>query len=339
VENIESNSDSNTTERRSLLAGGLGLALGGLGAAVLGPGQAAAAPHRPLAEGERYIAVPGGRVWINVVGRGRGTPVLLIPGGPGAASPYLESFATLADDRPVIFYDPLGSGESEHPDNVALWTMERSVAELVAVRKALGLDKVHLFGHSFGAWLIIEYLQRRPKGVVSGVLASGSGSAAEYNAGARRLRAQLPRDVQKTLDHYEALGDTTAPEYLAAVQVYYDRHFFRGPVMPDVLARSLASLSESPLYATMNGLNEMSVTGNLATWDRRSRLGVIREPMLLTRGRYDTFEVSCMNNLQARLPRTERAEFPNSGHLAMLEDERPYLAVLRKFLRRHDREC
>jgi proline iminopeptidase len=66
------------------------------------------------------IAVPGGNVWYRVTGDGPGTPLLLLHGGPGFPSQYLEPLAALGDERPVIFYDQLGCGRSDRPDDPGL---------------------------------------------------------------------------------------------------------------------------------------------------------------------------------------------------------------------------
>ncbi|TMC53707.1 MAG: alpha/beta fold hydrolase, partial [Chloroflexi bacterium] len=89
-----------------------------------------------------YVPVTGGRVWYQVVGRGDGVPLLLLHGGPGAPHDYLEPLAALAAERPVIFYDQLGCGQSDKPDDPSLWTLERFVAELGQLRRALGLERM-----------------------------------------------------------------------------------------------------------------------------------------------------------------------------------------------------
>ena len=57
----------------------------------------------------------------------------------------------------VVCYDQLGCGESDKPDDPALWALERYVREAETVRAAMGLGTVHLYGHSWGAWFGIEY--------------------------------------------------------------------------------------------------------------------------------------------------------------------------------------
>ena len=113
-------------------------------------------------QSEGYVEVPGGRVWYGSVGHG-GVPLLCLHGGPGFTHYYLEALQDLADRRRVIFYDQLGCGKSDRPGDASLWTVTRFVEELAVVREALGLDRLHLFGSSWGGMLAMQYvLDRRP---------------------------------------------------------------------------------------------------------------------------------------------------------------------------------
>ena len=127
----------------------------------------AAGCGRPgLRTGEGYVTVPGGRVWYNVVGSGPGTPLLLVHGGPGYPSHgQLQRLEKLGDERPVIFYDQLGCGRSDGPTDKTLWRTERFVDELASLRSALGLDRLHILGHSWGSMLTVEYTLTGPRGV------------------------------------------------------------------------------------------------------------------------------------------------------------------------------
>ena len=82
---------------------------------------------------EGRVDVPGGRVWYKIVGAGPGLPLVTVHGGPGATHDYLEPLEALAEDRPVVFYDQLGAGKSDAPDDVELWTNDRLVDELERV--------------------------------------------------------------------------------------------------------------------------------------------------------------------------------------------------------------
>src|SRR5437879_3781719 len=73
---------------------------------------------------EGFLDVPGGPIWYRVAGTGSGTPLLLLHGGPGARSCRLSALAALGDERPIVFYDQLGSGRSGRPTNPELWQIK-----------------------------------------------------------------------------------------------------------------------------------------------------------------------------------------------------------------------
>ncbi len=90
-------------------------------------------------------------------------PLLLLHGGPGSGHDYLEPLAGLAESRTVVLYDQLGCGRSDQPDDQSLWHIERFVREVDTVRAAIGLDRVHILGQSWGGWLAIEYMLSAPQ--------------------------------------------------------------------------------------------------------------------------------------------------------------------------------
>ena len=164
-----------------------------------------------------YIDVEGGRVWYRICGAGNNIPLVLLHGGPGAPSYYLNPLEGVSKDRPVIFYDQLGSGRSDRPADESLWTIDRFVRELDTVRDALGLAQVHLFGHSWGSMLALDYMLTKPDGVKSLILASPVISVRRWAEDAERLLAQLPDDVQMAIRKHDASGTMEDPAYEEAL--------------------------------------------------------------------------------------------------------------------------
>ena len=182
---------------------------------------------------EGYVDVEGGRVWYRIVGSGNRTPLLLLHGGPGAPSYYLNPLAALSDERPVIFYDQLGAGRADKPDDVKLWRVERFVDELARVRAALRLKEVHILGHSWGSMLAAEYLLTKPTGVRSVIMASPALSVTRWVQDAETLKRNLPAEMQASIAKHEAAGTVESPEYQAAVGEYYKRYLCRRNPWPD----------------------------------------------------------------------------------------------------------
>jgi len=288
---------------------------------------------RGRAPGEGYVDVPGGRVWYRIVGSGSRTPLLVLHGGPGAPSYYLKPLAALADERPVIFYDQLGAGRSDQPADTTLWHVERFVEELARLREALDLNQVHIFGHSWGSMLAVDYMLTRPTGVRSLVLASPALSITRWLRDADSLKATLPDSLQTAIAHHEGAGTTDSPEYQAAVLEYY-RQFLarRQPWSPDIDS-TFAQLSTS-VYRTMWGPSEFTATGNLRTYDRTDRLGEISVPTLFTAGRFDEATPATVRYYQGLLPNSELSILEESAHLTMQDEPEQYVAVVREFLRR-----
>ena len=286
---------------------------------------------------ETWITLRSGhRIWSKTVGGGKGTPLLTLHGGPGAGHDYLEPLEALASERPVIFYDQLGCGKSDKPNARPMWTIERFADEVDEVRKALGLTTIHLLGQSWGGWLAVEYLTRKPKGLKSCVLASTSSSIPLFTRECDRLIGEMPMAMQRALADHGATGNYDHPDYQEAMKEFYNRHLCRMKVWPDCLMRSGANLDGNQVYDTINGPNEFTTIGNLRYWDRTEDLAKVRTPVFITCGRYDELGPVCARAMKAKLRNARMKVFQNSAHVAHIEETDAYCAAVAKFLREHD---
>jgi proline-specific peptidase len=280
-----------------------------------------------------FVAVTGGNIWYRRLGEGPATPVLMLHGGPGAGHDYLEPLAErLAAHRPVVVYDQLGCGRSDAPDDPSLWTVDRSVEELDQVRRALGMGRTHLFGQSWGGWLAIEYMCRRPEGIVALVLASTSASIPQFMAEARGLIEAMPEPARGTLLDLGDRGEYDHPDYQAAVMEFYRRHLCRLDPWPDAFQRSADQMDGNQVYLVMNGPTEFDVIGRLREWDRTADLARITVPTLITCGLHDEITPACSQTIQAGIPGSMLEIFEHSSHVAHLEEGERYAEVMERFL-------
>ena len=260
-------------------------------------------------------------------------PLLVLHGGPGVPHDYLQDLAELSGGgRPVVFYDQIGCGKSDHPEDPALWVMDTFVDEVAAVRDALGLERVHLFGHSWGGWLALEYALGGPSGLASLVLASTCASLPAFAAETRRLKESLPADIQEVIDRHESEGTTDDEAYTEATMAYYTQWVCRLDPFPDHVMHSLMNLSED-VYGTMQG-PEWNVTGNLRDWDVTDRLGELDLPVLVTSGHYDEVTPALVKPLVDGIRGAQSVVFEKSAHFAMAEEPDRYREVLDSFLGR-----
>lgn len=311
--------DLRATRRRALLG------LAAIGTAA----RARAAPS----SAEGYARVPGGRVWWRKVGSGPKTPLLLLHGGPGAGHNYLDPLAALADERPVIFYDQLGCGRADSPSDPRLYTVQRSVEEVDAVRRALGLERIVLYGHSWGSMLAIEYLiQGHGYGVERLVLGGALASVPQAVAGMSRLIDALPHGAGGRIRALEAAHRQDTPEYQRLVELFYSLHLCRAKPMPRAVQETSAINAASIAYRVMNGPNEFTITGVIKDWDRRRDLARIRLPTLITTGEFDEVTLDCHQTIQRGIPGSRLQMFPGCSHLTMDEKPNEYVAALRRFV-------
>lgn len=279
---------------------------------------------------EGYIDVPGGRVWYRSVGEG-GTPLLCLHGGPGFTHYYLEALEVLADRRQVIFYDQLGCGNADRPDDLSLWTVDRFVEELAQVRAALGLDRLHLFGSSWGGMLAMQYVLDRRPDLASLTLCGSPASMIRWVTDCDELLAAQPDEVRAVIRQHEADGFTGCPEYQAAILGFYREHVCRMNPWPVGLERSFAEAGFG-VYNHMNGPSEFTVTGTLKTWDIMDRLHEIQVKTLLVGGRYDECRPEHMAEMHRRIAGSQHEIIEDASHLCFAEQTETFAGIVNTFL-------
>lgn len=233
----------------------------------------------------------------------------------------------------MIFYDQLGAGKSDRPDDVSLWTTERYVRELAQIRRSLRLDRVVILGASWGTMLAVDYMLTNPSGVEALILSSPCLSAQMWKADADRLRLQLPPAVQSVLLKHESAGTTDNKEYQEAVMEYLKRFACRLDPFPQIVVDALAD-GNMKVYTHMWGPSEFHPTGNLKDYDRTKQLNQIRVPTLFTCGRHDEATPESTRHYHERVPGSEILIFEKSAHAVAFEETAAYLDSIRAFLSR-----
>jgi L-proline amide hydrolase len=282
---------------------------------------------------EGYVDFRGYRTWYRVAGdlRSEAIPLLALHGGPGSTHNYFAPLERLADERPVVLYDQIGCGKSDRPTDIE-WSVAVFRDEVAAVRSQLGLERIHLLGTSWGGMLAQEHVFSGADGIVSLILSSTLASVDQWAVEQKTLRDALPADVVEVLDRHERAATYDDPEYERAMDVYFDRHFYRGPKPRTELERMSAGRAPD-VYRAMQGPNEWTITGALRGWDVRKRLHEIDVPTLVIRGRYDMCTDAIAATLVNGIRGAREVVLERSSHTAVLEESDRYLAVLGGFLR------
>ena len=328
--------------RRHLLAAGGSALLAGRASAIATPGKwpcaAAAVPSARVdgvhTGGARTVRVDGKyAVWVKQVGSG-GIPVLTLHGGPGFNHFYLECLEDFLPQQGICFwfYDQLGCGFSDAPDDASLWTIERYREEVEQVRRALGLDRFILFGHSWGGMLGMEYALKYPQHLAGLVISNMTASVAAYVEYAESLVKKMPQAAQEIIAKYRAAGDFAAPEYQhVLMSELYQRHVCRLKPWPEPLLRTFRTIN-AKIYNTMQGPDEFDIVGNFNNWNIWARLPQISVPTLLIAARYDEMSPAQIRRMGTLIPGARVAFCEHGSHMALYDDQRAYFDFLVPFL-------
>ncbi len=142
-------------------------------AAIFAQTKSAAAPGAssvyPIQEG--FVDAHGVLIYYTTIGRG--APLVIVHGGPGASHDYfLPYLLPLARQNKLIFIDERGSGRSEKLEDPKGYTVENMVEDVEAVRTGLGLGKIALLGHSYGGVLAQAYALKYQQNLTQLILCS-----------------------------------------------------------------------------------------------------------------------------------------------------------------------
>jgi proline iminopeptidase/L-proline amide hydrolase len=287
-------------------------------------------------------AVPGGRVYVRINGRldGPKPPIVAIHGGPGGSHASFLNLLALSEERGVILYDQLDSGLSDHPDNPANWTVKRFTDEVDAVRRAVGVERWHVLGASWGGTIALEYGARRPPELSGLVLASPLVSTRSWITDANVLRTELPSNVQDVLKQCDPPAPVT-PACEQATSVFYANFNRREPASPAARAYLEAHPALSlnrQLYETMWGSSEFVATGTLRNYDGEALLMKLDGPRtLFIDGQYDEARPATLGAFAARVPGAEFAVVPGAAHGFLSDRPEEALGILRPWLEQQDR--
>jgi proline iminopeptidase len=284
-----------------------------------------------LPQGEGFIQLTDGKVWYRVVGHGDKTPLLLLHGGPGATSYYLNPMASLGQERPVIFLDQLGCGRSETVIDTSMMTVDHFVEQLEEFRKGLGLEEFYLYGHSWGTMLGVDYYFKYPEAVKAMILASPALSVNRWTDDANRLIAALPDSIQNLIELHTTSGTFESTEYQHAVGVYYLKYLARRQPWSADLDSAFSNLNHE-VYSYMWGPSEFTALGTLKTYERSDQLHKIKVPTLFITGEFDEATPATVEYYQSLIPNAQMSVISGSGHITMHDNPDENNKVISEFL-------
>lgn len=277
-------------------------------------------------ENRHEIPVEQGTLAAREFTGGDGAPLVILHGGPGTPSVYLESLSDLSVDRTVVLYDQIGCGASSVPDNDFQWDVASFVNHLESVRQFFDYERMHLYGHSWGGFLALAYTEAHPKRVRTLTLGSPLVDVQRWSDDASALVGELP-----SFDQEAIMSGPGSPEYSRAEAKFYRRHFCRLDPYPSELIQAMDG-QDMRSYEAMWGPNEFTQTGSLRGLSQAGVAADLEIPNLWLTGEADEARPSTLIDFAESNRHGRLRIFANATHCAHLEVPQEYRATIRTFL-------
>lgn len=264
-------------------------------------------------------------------------PILYVHGGPGVSTVFGYNFAELLAKNgfTVYAYDQAGSGFS---DNLPLeeYSAMRSIKDIEAIRKQLGVDKIILIGHSYGGTLVASYLTKYSDNVHSAVLMAPSGYGEELTLGTTNLT-----DLQDGIPGMPEFKNTSPKIYLAMIlsglgaspSVLEDlvtqqqsKWFVENNLKGDRLIKALYCNGKTPdnpypkmKYLNMNILASSLINKSTAKFVSKNDLKTVQTPVLILRGNCDYIPIESSKIYEKMMPNAQWTELKDYGHNILID--------------------
>ncbi|MGW3496636.1 alpha/beta fold hydrolase [Streptomyces sp. NPDC001020] len=314
---------------------------------------------RPMPTTTAAPALPGVKFWnlptgsriayvhASAAGKARPTPVIFLHGGPGTPGEGMPTGGRelASDGFDVYSYDQLGAGRSTRLRDITGYTVARQVADLEAIRRTLGADRIILVGQSWGGSLAAQYLAAHSKHVAKAVFTSpgalwgheypGSTAGEPWNRLAPAQKARLdrlnsnPRLLAASLllqinpgAAHALVGDREVDHWLHEVALQGKDSTSCKGALP-----TRAHNNPQGFYS-----NQMTRKDFEQLPDPRPILRTAHVPSLIMRGECDFIKPVVTAEYQRTLPDSKFVTVKGAGHSISRGQPRLYTALLRAFL-------
>jgi proline iminopeptidase len=272
------------------------------------------------------IQVRDVRLFVKIMGRGR--PLLLMHGGPGADHVSLLSLRRLADRFMLVFYDHRCNGRSVGPP-VSSMTWDNLTADAEALRRALGFEQWAVLGHSFGGMVALEYALRYPDSLSHLLLLDTCGDSRWAQEKAPQVLAQRGYSPQAVAAAQRFFNGQIAPKEMIRTMMKFSGAYYHrlGPIAlarQMVMGMRIKARPEAQIFA----FGQL-----LPGWTVMDRLGEIETPALVLAGRHDfQFPPQHQEELADGLANAQLKILERAGHNAPSERPAEVVAAVRSFL-------
>lgn len=246
---------------------------------------------------------------------GNGEPLVLIPGFRTGLWLWFKQVETFAQRFRTIVFDPRGIGASERPDGPM--TVKTIADDLAGLLSALGVERAHILGASFGGFVAQEFAIAYPRMTRSLILCCTS-----FGGPRHLLPAPATLETMSKSD-----GMNTEERTRENFRLAFSPRFIRE--QPDVWEQVIELRLSNPITDQTHFAQLQAA----ATFDAEARVSEIKAPTLVLMGDEDTLVPRANSeNLRALVPGAKLVVIEGGSHMFFIEQPEQFNRVVIEFI-------
>lgn len=287
----------------------------------------------------KFLTLLGTRTWVEE--EGTGDPLLLIAGAGGSHDYFHPYFSQLAAKHRVIYFDAYGRGNSDKGKSASDYTLARDVEEVEALRQALKLEKLSIYGHSYGGFVAQAYAAKYPARISHLILSDIFLTGADFQESDDHINAEISQFFPELWGRVAALRAkgyiASSPELQEAYLGYIDRmlelFYVYNPESAKKVPWNEHNFNPDVYYGTIGPDADFRIGPPLAEADYSAALNAMPASLLVMVGRRDGVVLPRLaRHFATAVPKTQFLIFEKSGHYPFMEETGACMAAIDRFL-------
>ncbi|MBF2593646.1 2-succinyl-6-hydroxy-2,4-cyclohexadiene-1-carboxylate synthase [Listeria welshimeri] len=266
------------------------------------------------------MLVNGQTYYVTNTVNGEKPVLLMLHGFTGSNKTFQESITHLEEHFSIVAPDLLGHGKTDSPDEIARYSIERIVDDLVTILQELKIMQCFVLGYSMGGRVATAFASAHPEMVRGLILVSSSPGLAQKDLQKSRVQAD-----NRLADMLESEGIRSFVDYWEKLALFASQE-----VLSDELKKRirLERLAQNPNGLAMS-LRGMGTGKQPSYWNH---LADFTFPVLLMTGSLDEKFEKIAQEMQQLIPNSTHVTVQNAGHAVYLEQPNIFLSQLTNWL-------
>ncbi|MBC1973437.1 2-succinyl-6-hydroxy-2,4-cyclohexadiene-1-carboxylate synthase [Listeria welshimeri] len=266
------------------------------------------------------MLVNGQTYYVTNTVNGEKPVLLMLHGFTGSNKTFQESITHLEEHFSIVAPDLLGHGKTDSPDEIARYSIERIVDDLVTILQELKIMQCFVLGYSMGGRVATAFASAHPEMVRGLILVSSSPGLAQKDLQESRVQAD-----NRLADMLESEGIRSFVDYWEKLALFASQE-----VLSDELKKRirLERLAQNPNGLAMS-LRGMGTGKQPSHWNH---LADFTFPVLLMTGSLDEKFEKIAQEMQQLIPNSTHVTVQNAGHAVYLEQPNIFISQLTNWL-------